>query len=301
MRTARSVPLVGILAISLQTAPLPAMGEESFGNEPMAMQDDWSEGTLPVVNDPHRVYRFWVNGNESFFFSGDTAALNAALERFAAMKSPGKHVRILPTEGIATSFDGKKKAAYEWEVHVPSGIYLGQAKREKGTNVFALHPSLTICAGSAKVDLRALRIPAGLPVSGTDDEVRKALDGLRSGDGTVRGQAAFRLGELGDFGDVVGPLEKALADPDAYVKRCAAAGLGRLGKRAAAAIPALRECAKGADANVRQSCEKAIEEIGKAPPVDQERARRLAKAAEAIKAFLAAREGGKAAPKQAGR
>lgn len=64
--------------------PAWGFGEESFGNSPVGDNPEWSRGVLAVANHPSRVYRRWINGNESFFFAGAAADLNAALEAFAA-------------------------------------------------------------------------------------------------------------------------------------------------------------------------------------------------------------------------
>ncbi len=141
------------------------LGQEEFGNEPLANQDGWSPGLLPLVNDTHRVYWSWVNGNENFYFSGDTQALNEALKKFDAVKDDGKEVILLPTRGAVGDFARTKETAFEWQVHMPSGLYLGMILREKRSDLSA-HPSLTIHLGGGKIQADKLEIPAKLKVVG---------------------------------------------------------------------------------------------------------------------------------------
>ena len=105
-----------------------ALAEESFGNAPVGNQPEWAQGVLDVVNLQSRVYRYWVNGNENFFFQGRDQALNEALRKYAAVKSEVRRLILLPGKGKQRSFS-KGDIAYDWHFHVPSGIYRAVAKR----------------------------------------------------------------------------------------------------------------------------------------------------------------------------
>jgi hypothetical protein len=138
MRTLVEISLVALFALP---AAAWALGEEGFGNAPRPRQPDWADGVVEVVNLKSRVYFRWVNGNEDFFFRGDTAALNEALRRFAAVKDDLRQVILLPGSGKTQTFEGKP-VEYDFQFHVPSGIYRAVTKRT--------HPVLTVYVNSTK-------------------------------------------------------------------------------------------------------------------------------------------------------
>ncbi len=107
-----------------------ALGEESFGNAPKVKQPEWAVGVVDVVNHPSRVYSQWVNGNEYFFYHGDAKALNETLAAFAAVKDDVRTVVFLPGTGETKSFRGKE-VAFDWQLHVPSGIYRAMTKETR--------------------------------------------------------------------------------------------------------------------------------------------------------------------------
>jgi hypothetical protein len=119
-------------------APVRALGMETFGNAPAVQQADWAEGILAVVNLKSRVYSRWVNGNESFFYRGDAGALNEALKKYAAVKDDVRRLILLPGSGETRSF-ARKPVAFDWELHVPSGIYKAMTKRSHA--VLTVHVS----------------------------------------------------------------------------------------------------------------------------------------------------------------
>jgi hypothetical protein len=106
-----------------------ALATESFGNAPVVRQPEWSNGVLETINLKSRVYSIWINGNENFFFRGNRAALAEALQRYAAIDGQVHEVVILPGPGTTQSLDGKK-IDFDWQLHVPSGIYKAMTKRK---------------------------------------------------------------------------------------------------------------------------------------------------------------------------
>jgi hypothetical protein len=105
-----------------------ALGTESFGNAPVVKQRDWAEGIVDVVNLKSRVYSQWVNGNENFFYRGDAQALNEALRKYAAVNDTVRQLILLPGSGKTLTFD-RKPVDFDWQLHVPSGIYKAVSKR----------------------------------------------------------------------------------------------------------------------------------------------------------------------------
>jgi hypothetical protein len=68
---------------------------EDFGNAPSSELNckEW-QGIMPVVSHSSRVYHWWCNGNEQFHYRGDTATLNDALQKFAAVKADVREVLL---------------------------------------------------------------------------------------------------------------------------------------------------------------------------------------------------------------
>jgi len=127
MKTVTGTTAVALLLALPATAF--ALAEERFGNAPATNQPDWAVGVVGVVNLKTRVYSYWVNGNENFFYRGDARALNEALRKFAAVKDPVREVILLPGPGKQHSFD-KKPVDFDWQLHVPSGIYKAVSKKQ---------------------------------------------------------------------------------------------------------------------------------------------------------------------------
>jgi hypothetical protein len=118
-----------------------ALATEIFGNSPVVKQPEWAEGILDVVNLESRVYSVWINGNEKFFYSGNRQALNQALRRFASVKDDVCQLILLPGPGTTQSLHGKK-IDFDWQLHVPSGIYKAVAKKS--------HAVMTVFINAAK-------------------------------------------------------------------------------------------------------------------------------------------------------
>jgi hypothetical protein len=127
MKIVASVALV-ILFLALPATVL-ALGMEKFGNAPVGKQPEWAEGIVDVVNLKSRVYSWWVNGNENFFYRGNAQDLNEALRQYAAVKDEVRQLILLPGSGKTSTFD-RKPVEFDWQLHVPSGIYRAASKRK---------------------------------------------------------------------------------------------------------------------------------------------------------------------------
>src|SRR5262245_15341995 len=126
MKTVASSAVVTLLLVL--PPRILALGMETFGNAPAAKQPDWAEGILEVVNLKSRVSSQWVNGNENFFYRGNAQTLNEALQKYAAVKDDVRQLILLPGSGQTQTF-ARKPVPYDWQLHVPSGIYKAVAKK----------------------------------------------------------------------------------------------------------------------------------------------------------------------------
>ena len=70
-----------------------------------------------------------MNGNEHFYFAGDTAALNAALKKFASIKADRLTVVLRPGPGKTNSFKKEQSLAFNWNLHLLGGIARHMSKR----------------------------------------------------------------------------------------------------------------------------------------------------------------------------
>src|SRR5262249_46239193 len=118
-------------AAALLAIPATALAllQVTVGNAPMVKQPGWAEGVIDVVNLESRVCAVWVNGNETFYYRSDARALNEALRKYAAIKADERRIVLLPGQKQAQSLD-KKVIEFNWQLHVPSGIYLAITKNK---------------------------------------------------------------------------------------------------------------------------------------------------------------------------
>ncbi len=175
MKLSTRILLVAV-AVSAPT-PVFALGTETFGNAPAAKQPEWAVGVIDVVNLKSRVYSYWVNGNENFFYRGDAAALNEALKAFAAIKDDERRVILLPGTGQTQPFN-RKPITFDWKLHVPSGMYRAATKQT--------HAVLTVY------------VPAAKPAGGVDKKaIEKWIEELDSVTFQTREAAQEELRKLG--------------------------------------------------------------------------------------------------------
>ena len=231
-----------ILAVCASTSQVWAMAFENVGNAPLNERNyrDWKR-VMPVVNDLSRVYHIWVNGNEHFYYRGDTSALNDALKKFAAIEADVHEVILRSGPAETKTFKGKP-VRYDWLLHIQGGISRHDAVKEQGTSVFDKHPTMTVLVGEGNVDLEKIKIPKGVVVLELADLRARYLKGLESDDHHLRGYAAYFLARVDPYNkENVASIAKLLHDKDNWVRSMAAGALSRLGKQAESALPALRK------------------------------------------------------------
>jgi hypothetical protein len=118
------------------------------------------------------------------------------------------------------------------------------------------------------IDLDQIRVPAGVTVLDWKDLFDRYVAGLKGDSYTIRGQAAGGLGTLARCTDEAIPilLDVLKKDKHEYVRRCTAGALSRLGTKAAAALPVLKEGLQDPDVNVRNAFRQAVDTIENAKP-----------------------------------
>lgn len=279
---------VAALACGLAAAAF-ARGEEHFGAEPLSTANyaEWP-GIETIVNDPHRVYHTWVNGNEYFYYRGGTVALNAFLKQFAKTGGEPREVVLQPGPAEAKTFQGEP-VAYDWMLHVVGGIAKHMTTLPEGDKVWNKQPVVHVHVGES-IKLDALEVPAGVKVVGLKELKARYRDALDSTDQTVRGWTCGSLAELDAYDEEnVAAIAQMLKDEQDWVRLNAAGALATFGQRGKAALPALREARDGAGEELAKRIDETVQEIEKAAP-DQAAAERQYKTLVEIEKFVEAKK-----------
>jgi hypothetical protein len=242
-----------------------ALATEDFGNAPTSELNykDWP-GIMPVVSHSSRVYHWWCNGNEQFYYRGDTAALNDALKKFAASKANVHEVLLQPGPGIARSFRGKT-IPYDWNLHIIGGIARQHKKAlPQADKVWSESPTMAVCIGG-DITLEKIEIPEGVSIIDLDGLSRRCREGLSSKDKTARGWGAGELAGIDPYSDEnLAAIAKLLKDEDEWVQQNAVGAVTRFGKKAESVLPVLREMLATQNKQLKDCVEKAIEQIQQA-------------------------------------
>ena len=102
------------------------------------------------------------------------------LQRFAAIDIEVREVVILARQGVTVRVQGKLIAC-DWELRVPSGIFLHMARRAT-TPVHPVLPTVVIYTGNSSVRLEKLDIPDGVRLLGVEDVVWRSMAILKTAD-----------------------------------------------------------------------------------------------------------------------
>jgi hypothetical protein len=288
MRCFLLMALAAYVSLGLVPSQARGLGTETIGNEPLseANYTEWKE-IMPVINDKARVYSSWVNGNEHFFYKGTTNELNIALANFAKIEVKTHEVVLRPAPGVAHTFD-RKEIPCNWQLHIHGGISKHLLTLDKGDEVWNKDPRLTIYVGG-DIDLAKLEVPKGVTLIPALSK-RVAAGIAASKDKTVRGWGCGELTSLDRFSEgTMQAVAKMLDDPDSWVRLNAAGSLPLYGKKAAAHLPALRECLVSDDQGLKTRAQGAIVEIEQAEDKSQEE-KEFTAAQKKIAEFLAGRK-----------
>lgn len=153
-----------------------ALATDEIGNAPLNELNytEW-KGIMPLVNDKARVYQVWVNGNEYFYFKGNTKTLNAALATFAKVEVKNHVVVLRPGPIERRAIRDKSLIQFNWELHVIGGIARERATDDIEDLEWQKDPVLTIYIGGG-IDLDKLEIPEDVTLraaSGQSEEAKK--------------------------------------------------------------------------------------------------------------------------------
>ncbi|QDT98860.1 HEAT repeat domain-containing protein [Gimesia aquarii] len=239
-----------------------ALGEESFGNQPLnaANFQDWP-GIVPVVNHESRVYHQWVNGNEYCFYRGNNESLNDVLKKFAATDEKVHEVVLRPGPAVVDSFNKSKTIHYHWNLHLVGGIAKMMTKKDQGANIWSKHPILTIYVGG-NIQLDKIKIPKGVTILELADLEKRYSKGLKSTDTTVRGWSNGQLARLDPYNESnMKAIARLLGDDDKWVRLNAVGALAIFGKKAEPLLPTLQETLNTDDQQLKTRVKETIKKI----------------------------------------
>jgi len=133
------------------------MAEERFGPQPEDFgQPDWPKGMVDLLRHPSRVYSFWVNGNETFYFHATPQQIEELVAIYSKLRLRDHVVMVSDDAPLRSSFK-EEKIDYNVTLQLVDGIALWHARRQlaegKDTGL-PLSPVLTIYqkASAAKLD-----------------------------------------------------------------------------------------------------------------------------------------------------
>jgi hypothetical protein len=189
------------------------------GNAKLSAENytDWP-GLVEAINDQSRVFQIWCNGDERFFYSGDTATLNRVLRKFAKTKVPELHVVLRPGP---TPLNGKP-SKIDWHIHVIGSIARASIQHRELASISDVHPTFTIYI-TDRLDLDAISIPPGVIVLQLEDIRKRYLDAQKHGKPHVRLEATRRLDQLEEDanreGKALQEFKGQIANIEKYVRR----------------------------------------------------------------------------------
>jgi hypothetical protein len=140
------------------------LATEEHGNKPVNKLNytEWDgTGILPVLNDTNRIYSTWCNGNEYFYYKGDSRALNAFLKTCAKIKNAAITFEFKKGSGSAKTFSAKKEIPYTWNVNIKTGIAAAHAGEKKDKTVV-----VTIYVDGKTIQRKNLKIPETIEKKG---------------------------------------------------------------------------------------------------------------------------------------
>ena len=220
----RVITIAGLLFFSVSSAF--GLGTESFGKEAFSESNytTWPK-IMPLVNSPNRVYHWWVNGSEGFFYQGDTASLNVALRQFAAIQSERLTVVLRPGPGTTRTFDRKQTIEFDWNMELTGGISRHMSKMQFGSEIWDPNPRLSIYVDE-RLDLNQLHFPKGAEVVELADLEKHYTKCLQSSDKSVRGWSCAYIAHLNPYNaESMRKIVAMLKDDNDWVKLNAAGAL----------------------------------------------------------------------------
>lgn len=111
---------LALLALSVVVCPSVFGVARSYDlDRPILQADDWPLGVADLLNSQKPVHAYYVNFQDMFFYSGDSSAFNAFMERYGKLEGI-PHTLVLHCGKAETrdKFQGERMQSYDWHVLV---------------------------------------------------------------------------------------------------------------------------------------------------------------------------------------
>lgn len=163
----RPVFLLMLLATVIVTCPsVFGLAGEIDVSKPIVQQPDWPGGVADLLNSQKPVYAFFVNSQDNYYYSGDAAAFNDFMARYAEL-SGIPHTLVLHCgrgevkDRIANSADSQPSYAFDWYIFVvPPMIPDGGLDK---TSPYKRYVTVNLYLG-CNIQLSDIKVPAKVKV-----------------------------------------------------------------------------------------------------------------------------------------
>lgn len=131
-------------------------------------------GLHDLFNRPERVHGYWVNASDTFFYAGDTAALNTFLEAYARVEGVTHRVTLHVGPGRASSpwDDGPRDLDADWAL-VTSALVRGEGGAIVPADPYDAEVRIWL---GRRVGLDGLEIPGSIDVASGGELERFVAD-----------------------------------------------------------------------------------------------------------------------------
>jgi hypothetical protein len=170
MKTERRViaAFIGILCVisvlTLTSNSVPGLAREKLSDKPICQQRDWLKNVRVLTQSPRLVHSSKADGDEDYYFKGDTSAFNEFLRKFAAVKLPKRRIAVKNQYGKISH------KHFDWVLHIPGQT---NSKGGKDREAKEAYPSVTVYAAASGIHLADVVLPEGADVvvleSGDED------------------------------------------------------------------------------------------------------------------------------------
>jgi len=171
-----------LISLALCTPAFPWVAEHP-AQLPVGGATGWPAGLRELVNREGRVYGYFINANDFFFFTGDTESFNDFLEQYARLKGTPLTLIVHPGRGITSRLGEKeKKITFDWEVEVLCRGWHPQAPpdptRDPRTDKPGYVVILEVWVGG-NVELKKVKVPKTVKMK-SGGEIEKFIAGHRA-------------------------------------------------------------------------------------------------------------------------
>lgn len=187
----RAKALLFILSLGCMFGTCYGAAQETFGPDsvighPTTEQPGWAPGIVQLPRHPSRVYSYWVNGNENFYFKATQEQINEMITLFSKARMRDHELCIKTDKPEVTSFQKQKSIDYNVHLNVTAGIVLALYQSENNTETF--EPVLTLYVDGDAAWVRDLHIPDNIILNSDIDGLLLESKAARSNRVCLYGQ-----------------------------------------------------------------------------------------------------------------